>query len=129
MPDKKIAIMPLPLKLAICRLNNTEDIPSWALACTDFFSITKTLDELSIICSQDAVPANVKREIGWRAFKVVGPLDFSLTGVLSSLISPLAQNKISIFALSTFDTDYVLIKEENFARALEILSENFVISG
>ncbi len=124
MTNKRITIKILPLQVAVCRLNNTDSIPQWALTSNDFFSITRTIDELSIVCSESVVPVTIKAERGWRVLKVMGPLDFSLVGILSSLISPLAKNNISIFALSTYDTDYVLIKKESFEKALEIL-DNF----
>ena len=112
----------LPGLLAVARLNPAGDIPQWG---TDgaFFSITKTKDELTIVCPEEAVPKDVKVEKGWRCIKVEGPLDFALTGVLSSLAQPLAQAKISIFAISTFDTDYLLVKQENLKKALEILGK------
>lgn len=119
----KILIKALSLKLAICRLDKGDKIPEWAFASSEFFSITKTNEELSIICSQDNVPHGVKAEKAWCVIKVLGPLDFALTGVLSTLIAPLAQHNISIFAVSTFDTDYILVKEENFAKAMNILTE------
>ena len=84
--------------------------------------ITKTTDELSIVCYEDIVPKNIKAEKDWVSFKVEGPLDFSLTGVLSSLAGPLADENISIFSISTFDTDYLLVKSENFIRSKNVLS-------
>jgi hypothetical protein len=90
-----------------------------------FFSVTKTEDELSVVCEQASiplpVPSELKCEKDWRMLKVEGPLDFSLTGILSSLAGPLAAAKISIFAISTFDTDYILVKSENLSRACETL--------
>ena len=87
----------------------------------ELFAITRTPDELSIVCSQANVPPNTFSEPDWRALKVSGPLDFSLTGILASLASPLAQAGISIFALSTFDTDYLLVKSGALDRAVEVL--------
>ncbi len=111
----------MPISLAVVRLNASSSIPHWATEGEDFFSITKTADELSVVCSEDKIPSDVKVEKGWRCLKVEGPLDFGLTGILSSLAEPLAKAKISIFAISTFDTDYILIKKENLQKALEIL--------
>ena len=111
----------MPILLAVVRLNASSDIPLWATEGEGFFSITKTHDELSIVCSEDRVPQDVKVERGWRCLKVEGPLDFGLTGILSSLAQPLAEAKISIFALSTFDTDYIMIKKENLPKAIAVL--------
>src|SRR5512143_3603775 len=100
----------LPDPLAICRLGPAEDVPEWAMI-GEFVSITHTGDELSIVCAEEYVPADVKADQGWRAIKVEGTLDLALTGVLASLANPLAAAQISLFAVSTFDTDYLLIKE------------------
>jgi len=121
MNNSKLSLSVMPNKIAVCRMENDAQIPSWATN-DSFFSISKTDDELSIVCSEDSVPDNVKSEKGWRLFKVEGPLDFSLTGILASLANPLAESKISIFAISTFDTDYVLVKDENLDEAVKVLS-------
>jgi hypothetical protein len=110
----------LPGKLMICRLDPEAAIPDWANHGV-IRSITRTSDELSIVCSEADVPEDVKAERGWRSFKVEGPLDLSLTGVLASLAKPLAEARINIFALSTFDTDYLLVKEELVSKAAEVL--------
>ena len=107
MQNSKLSLLILPQKLAVCRLGKDARIPSW-IEGDIFFSITKTDDELSIVCSENRVPNDTKAEKNWRAFKVEGPIDFSLTGILASLANPLASAKISIFAVSTFDTDYLL---------------------
>jgi len=112
----------MPILLAIVRLNPLSSIPIWAVDGEDFFSITKTEDELSIVCLEEKVPKELKGEKGWRCLKVEGPLDFALTGILSSLAGPLAQAKISVFAISTFDTDYIMIKKENLQNAIAVLS-------
>ena len=104
----------------ICRLEPEAIIPDWANA-GDLISITRTSDELSIVCAEANVPEGVKADRGWRCLKVEGPLDLSLTGVLASLASPLAEARVNIFAISTFDTDYLLVKEEKISRALEVL--------
>lgn len=106
--------------MAICRMEKNSQIPSWAKK-SSFFSISKTDDELSIVCEEKNVPAEIKSEKNWRGLKVEGPLDFSLTGILASLANPLAAAKISIFAISTFDTDYVLMKNEKLGAAVKIL--------
>ena len=108
--------------LAICRLARGADIPDWALT-GDFCSITRTSEELSIVCPEAQVTPGIKHEGGWKALRVKGPLDFSLTGVLARLTKPLAENEISIFALSTYDTDYLLVRQADLTRALKTLSE------
>jgi hypothetical protein len=87
----------------------------------EFLSITRTRDELSIVCESSRIPAGIDAEFGWRCIKVDGPLDFSLVGVLSSLAEPLARAGIPIFAISTFDTDYVLVKTANLEGAMAAL--------
>ena len=90
MNGKKLKLLILPKTLAICRLEKDAAIPEWAMGGS-FVSITRTEEELSIACSQGQVPAEIKKEGGWRCIKVKGPLDFSLTGILASLTLPLAQ--------------------------------------
>jgi hypothetical protein len=108
-------------RLAICRLDRHSALPSWATEGR-FFSITRTGDELSIVCPEALVPEGVRVEKGWRALRVVGSMDFSIVGVLASLVTPLAGAGVPLFAISTFDTDYVLIKEHNLERAVEALT-------
>ena len=92
-------------------------IPEWAHS--GFFSMTRTPDELSIVCNEEIVPDGVACEKGWHCLQVKGPLDFALTGILASLAAPLAEAGISIFAISTYDTDYFLVKELD--RAIAVL--------
>jgi hypothetical protein len=120
MTEPKLKLFVLPETLAICRLDKEAPIPEWTLR-GGFFSVTRTRKELSVVCPQIQVPAEIKREEGWRCLKVEGPLDFSLTGILASLTTPLAKEGISVFAISTYDTDYLLVKEENLEKAIEIL--------
>ncbi|MER0279292.1 ACT domain-containing protein [Clostridioides difficile] len=108
---------------AVCRLNNDSKIPEW-IDTKNFYSITKTEDELSVVCSNNNIPSDVKSEKEWRILKILGPLDFSLIGILSKLSGLLAENKISIFAISTYDTDYILIKEKDIENACKILTCN-----
>lgn len=110
-----------PELLAVVRLEPTASIPSWATQ-TPFFAITRTADELSVVCTDQNVPeAGLKCERPWRALKVQGPLDFSLTGILASLASALAKAGVPIFAISTFDTDYILVKADNLEAAVGCL--------
>ncbi len=120
MEGKRQRLTLLPGTLAVCRLEKNAPVPEWALA-GPFCSVTLTREELSVVCPEARVPREVKKETGWRALQVAGPLDFSLTGVLASLTAPLAREKISVFALSTYDTDYLLVKEEQLERAIRAL--------
>ena len=108
-------------RYAVCRLAPDDPVPEFASGGT-FYSITRTASELSMVCAEDRVPAGVQFEGGWRIFQVEGPLDFALTGILASIAMPLAQAGIAIFAISTFDTDFVLVKEEKLTRAIEALT-------
>jgi uncharacterized protein len=112
----------LPDTFAICHLSPAEDVPEWAMI-GEFVSITHTGDELSIVCAEENIPADVKVDRDWRALKVEGPLDLALTGVLASLANPLAEAKINLFAISTFDTDYLLVKGYNLTRACDVLRQ------
>ncbi len=107
---------------AVCRLPPDAALPAWALEGL-FSTITRTADELSIACPEENVPAGVKADKGWICFKLEGPFPFSQTGVLSSFIGPLAESGVPIFAISTFDTDYVMVKDEFAGATLEALQE------
>jgi hypothetical protein len=111
----------LPGPYAIVRLSPDAPVPDWATK-GDFTSITRTPDELSIVCPADNLPRDVDSHHHWICLKLEGPFPFSLTGVLLSFIEPLSRNDIPIFAISTYDTDYVLIPEEH-ARALDVLRD------
>ena len=123
---KQLILSILPEKLGICHLDKDSPIPQWATE-SKFFSITKTGDELSIICLQENIPGGVLSEKDWRAFKVEGPLGFSLTGIVSSLATPLANANISILYVSTYETDYLLVEEKTFGKAVQILSKSCTI--
>jgi hypothetical protein len=112
----------LPDLFAVCRLEGGSTIPEWATAGS-FFSVTGSPEELSILCPEDRVPQDCKAERGWRGLRVEGPLDFSLIGVLASLTAPLAARGISIFAVSTYDTDYLLVRSGQLEAAREVLRE------
>ena len=86
--------------------------------------MTRTEDELSVVCPEEYVPEDVSREPGWRALRLEGPLDLSMVGILSSVAAPLAEAGASIFAVSTFDTDYVLVKGSQLDLAVDTLREN-----
>ncbi len=105
---------------AICRLDFNAAIPAWATACS-FCSITRTAEELSIVCLQSLVPDGIKCERDWRCLQLAGPIPFTMVGVLASLVQPLALAGVSVFAVSTFDTDYLLVKAGDLARSVEAL--------
>jgi uncharacterized protein len=110
----------LPGSFVICRLPS-DALPPQLAVTASFTSITRTEDELSIVCPANQAPGNAKCEAPWICFKLEGPFPFSQTGVLASFIDPLAEHRVPIFAISTFDTDYVLVKEEHAAAALHTL--------
>ncbi len=113
-------------KLTVCKVTEISDID----LNTDFCFIAKTEDELSLVCKTEDTPqSTVARDDGWRGFCIQGVLDFSLIGILSKLSGILAENKIGIFAVSTYNTDYILVKEECFERALTVLaSEGYTVN-
>ncbi len=109
-----------PEHYAVVRLDPDDDVPSWAEVGA-VSSVTRTASELSIVCVEAAVPAEASAERGWRMLEVAGPLDFTLTGVLSSLTVPLAAADVTLFALSTFETDYLLVRKNDLDRASSAL--------
>ena len=120
MPIHHLNLIVVDGTFAICRLGGGSPIPPWATA-GPFFSITRTADELSVVCRQDAVPEGITCEQGWRCLRVAGTMPFSVIGVLASLTAPLVEAGISVFAISTFDTDYLLVKAEDLNRAVDVL--------
>lgn len=106
---------------AVSKLDKGAPIPDWA-SSGGWWSVTRTDDELSVVCSEPLVSADVISNRGWKCLRVSGPLDFALTGVLASLLKPLAEARISVFSVSTFDTDYLLVKTENLAATARLLS-------
>lgn len=119
-PQHQLKFRRLPAAYAIVRLPPDYPIPAWA-AMGEFTSITRTAEELSVVCLKENIPADVPAPERWVCLKLEGPFPFSLTGVLLSFIEPLSKNNIPIFAISTFDTDYVLIQEEFIDAALDLL--------
>jgi hypothetical protein len=104
---------------AVCRLPADAPVPAWAAG--ELVSVTRTADELSVVSLEGGVPADVRVERGWRCLRVAGTLGFELVGVLAALLAPLAGAGVGVFALSTFDTDYLLVKEADLARAVAAL--------
>jgi uncharacterized protein len=115
-----VTVTVLDGELAVCRLAPDAPAPQPA-AGAELLSVTRTRAELSVVCAAAAAPPDATVEAGWRALAVAGPLDFALTGVLASLAEPLAAAGISIFAISTYDTDYVLVRDGALAGAIEAL--------
>ena len=110
----------LPFQLTVCKVSATSAID----LDKEFYFIGKTEDELSLVCRTEDVPEQtVEREDGWKGFRIRGVLDFSLIGILSEISGILAEAQIGIFAVSTYNTDYILVKEEHFHRALQVLHE------
>lgn len=109
----------LPLDLTVCKLATLDQLDLSA----GFFFVGRTDEEISLVCETARVPENtLAREDGWRVFRVEeGPLDFSLVGILSRISAVLAENQIGIFAVSTFNTDYILVKKDNFPKAQKVL--------
>ncbi len=112
-------------KLTVCKVADLSEVDMNA----EFYFIGKTDEELSVVCKTEDVPQHTtERDDGWKGFRIQGVLDFSLIGILSKLSGILADHKIGIFAVSTYNTDYILVKEENFERALGVLaSEGYTV--
>jgi hypothetical protein len=117
-PTLKLSV--LPQALVVCQLAPDEPIPAWATG-GELWSVTRTPDELSLVCAADAPPPGVRGEGPWRALEVAGPLDFALVGVLSGIAAPLAAAGVSIFTIATYDTDYVLVRAHRLAEAVAAL--------
>jgi hypothetical protein len=120
MSPPQLSLILLPGSFVVCKLDADSRIPSWATAGS-FVSITRTSDELSIVCEEALIPEGVKCARGWRCLRVAGAMDFSAIGVLASLVEPLAQAQISVFAISTFDTDYLLFRDYDLEKAAQTL--------
>lgn len=110
----------LPGLHAVCRLPAGTPLPGWAAG--KFVSITSTADELSVMCPAERVPAEIKAERDWRVLKVIGPFPFSAVGVMASFATPLAAAGISLLAVATFETDYLLVKDASLERTLAALT-------
>jgi hypothetical protein len=104
----------------VAQLDRAAGIPAWALV-GEVWNVTRTADELSVVTRENAVPHAMKAERGWRALKLVGPFSFAFTGILASVLNPLSEAGVGIFAFSTFDTDYVMVKDEKLEAALTAL--------
>ncbi len=109
----------LPGSYAVCRLEANHPLPQWAAG--SFVSITRTNEELSVVCEEGAVPPDVRAERDWGLLRVEGPIPFEVTGVAAAIAVPLANAGISVFLIATFDTDYLLVKSESYAQAVDAL--------
>lgn len=120
MTTRSLTLEVLPDRLAVCRLDRGAPLPAWA-AAGGFVSLTRTDAELSVVCLQESVPSGTCAEPGWRCLRVKGPLGFGLTGVIASLAGPLASSGVSIFVVSTYDTDYLMVQERDLERGVHAL--------
>ena len=127
-PNTSLRLCVLEEPLAVCRLEARAEIPPWATGAratgAQFFCVTRTPEELSIVCAEERVPAGITCEPGWRAFKLEGPFDFGLVGVLASVAAPLARYEVGILAIATYDTDYVLVQGSQLDLAVAALRES-----
>jgi len=116
----------IDLDLSIAKLSESINLDELTVKAK-FLSYTKTEAEISLVIDSDNLPESQFASDGWKAIKINGPLDFSLVGILGQIIRPLSEHGISIFTISTFDTDYILVRQEQTERALKVLSETFKI--
>ena len=125
----KLNLSALKDSYSICKLDPNSDVPGWEQE-GDFYSISRTTNELSIICDRRNIPENINCEHNWRVLMIEGPFEFEEIGILNSITKPLAEANISLLTISTFDTDYILIKENYFSEAIKTLeSAGQVISN
>jgi hypothetical protein len=132
MPSNRFPLVLLAEAFAVCKLDPDEESPAWLLETTGPLAcVTRTAGELSVVCAEEDVPDGALQvERGWRAFRLEGPVPFTTVGVVSSLTAPLAEAGIGVFILSTYDTDYLLVKGEAAGRAQKILGRaGFVVSA
>ncbi len=118
---RKLTLKILSDRMAVCRFAPKAPLPD-GIDKSGFYSVTRTAEELTVVCTDALVPPGTLSETGWRCFKVLGVLDFSEIGIISSLTRPLAENGVSVFVISTFDTDYFMVKETDLAKAVDALT-------
>jgi hypothetical protein len=121
MNQRQLQLSLLKDKYGICTLPNTAPIPGWA-AAQSLASITRTEKELTIVCRREIIPSQYQSDLNWRCFKIDGSFDLNQVGVISSISSPLAEAGISIYVISTYDTDYFFIQEHNLEQTISVLS-------
>lgn len=115
-----ITLVPLDDLFTIYQVSDFKSVPS-EIYNAGFFSVTSTGDEISVVTNCKTIFPELKANEGWKCFRVEGILDFSLVGIINEITRPLKDSKISVFVISTFNTDYLFVKEESFLRAIEIL--------
>lgn len=108
---------------AICRLDKNTTIPEWALR-GEFFSVSRTPDELSIVCEQDSVPPGIDYESDWRCLKIESPFEFDLTGMISSVAVSLAEEQVDMFVVATQDSDYILVRQTDLDKSVSLLMQS-----
>jgi hypothetical protein len=121
MKPKKLSLKLLPDRMAVCRFDPTTSIPNW-VGPSDFYSVTGTDQELTIVCAEAFVAQGTASDTGGQCSTVEGPLDFSEIGIIFSLTQPLAQNNVPVFVISTFDPDYFMVKEKDLAKTIDVLT-------
>jgi hypothetical protein len=121
--SKKLKLTSLPGNFSIFQIDPVIGIPLWAQQ-GEFFSITQAADELSIVCEDKYIPDSINREKNWRVLKIEGPFNFDEIGILNSITTPLARANISLLAVSTFNTDYILIQDSHFIEVVDILKND-----
>ena len=125
----RLSLLIVPGEFAVCQLAPGAPVPVWATA-GDFFSVTRTADELSVVCRSEVVPDGVTGERGWSCLRVAGSMPFTLVGVLAALTVPIAHAGVGVFAVSTFDTDYLLVKATDRPKAVAALrAAGHVVEG
>jgi hypothetical protein len=120
MSNRQLILIQMEQQLAICRLQGNAALPGWVPG-KGFWSVTRSEEEVSIVADERRIPDGVEADKGWRAFRVKGTLDLTMTGILSSLLHPLAEAGISVFTISTYLTDYLLVKAESYEDAQRVL--------
>jgi hypothetical protein len=121
MYSRKISLRILPDLMAICRFDPAATVPKWVDE-PGFYSVTRTPEELSVVCSAERVPPGAESETGWRCLQLLGSFNFSEVGIISSLTQPLAASGVSVFVISSFTTDYLMIKEKDLSKAIGALT-------
>ena len=121
MKNTRLHLMILEESIGICRFDAQTPVPEWVYR-SPFYSVTRTFDELSIVCSENLIPTDCNCHRGWKCLQIAGPLNLAATGILASLTIPLARAGVSVFALSTYDTDYLMVRQKDLKVAIETLS-------
>ena len=118
---RKLTLKILPDRMAVCRFEPSAPLPGW-IDQPGFYSITRTAEELSVVCNEEHVSPGTQSEAGWRCFQLLGPFTFSEIGIISSLTQPLSESGVCVFVISTFDTDYLMVKDKDLAKTIDSLT-------